>query len=72
VQLGLNLSHNGVTDTLESSTILIYSDEHMSLCTQSFRQNAKMSKWLRETEDHLLYSESLIKSNGAGSSSVAN
>ncbi len=26
--IGFNLS-NGVTDTLESSTILIYSDEHM-------------------------------------------
>ncbi len=28
--IGFNLS-NGVTDKLESSTILIYSDEHMSL-----------------------------------------
>jgi hypothetical protein len=34
VQLGFNLS-NRVTDTLESSTILIYSDKHMSLYTQN-------------------------------------
>jgi len=34
VQLAFNLS-NGVTDRLESSTILIYSDKHMSLYTQS-------------------------------------
>jgi hypothetical protein len=32
--VGFNLN-NGVTDTLESSTILIYSDERMSLYTQS-------------------------------------
>ncbi len=32
--IGFNLS-NGVTDTLESSTILIYSDKHMSLYTLS-------------------------------------
>jgi hypothetical protein len=42
VQLGFNLS-NGVTDTLESSTILIYSDKHMSLYTQSL---GRMPKWL--------------------------
>ncbi len=32
VQLGFNLS-NRVTDTLESSLILIYSGKHTSLCT---------------------------------------
>jgi hypothetical protein len=40
VQLGFNLS-NGVTDTLESSTILIYSEEHMSLNTQSLGRTPK-------------------------------
>jgi hypothetical protein len=44
---------NGITDALESSTILIYSVEHMSLYTQNFRQDAEMIKWL-------------IKSNEAG------
>ncbi len=34
MQLTFNLS-NAVTDTLESSTILIYSAEHMSLYTKS-------------------------------------
>ncbi len=34
MQLAFNLS-NRVTDTLESNTILIYSDEHMSLYTQN-------------------------------------
>jgi hypothetical protein len=34
MQLAHNL-HNGVTDTLESSTILTYSKEHMSLYTQN-------------------------------------
>jgi hypothetical protein len=33
VLLGFNLS-NGVTDTLESSSILIYFSKHMSLYTQ--------------------------------------
>ena len=34
VQFAFNLS-NRVTDTLESSTILIYSEEHMGLYTQN-------------------------------------
>ncbi len=42
MQLGFNLS-NGVTDTLESSSILIYSDQYMSLFTQSL---GGMPKWL--------------------------
>jgi hypothetical protein len=33
MQLGFNLS-NGVTDALESSTILIYSEEHKSFYTR--------------------------------------
>jgi hypothetical protein len=40
VQLGLNLN-NGVTDMLESSSILIYSEEHMSLHTQSLGRMPK-------------------------------
>ncbi len=42
MQLGFN-SSNGVTDTIETSSILIYSDEHMSLFTQSL---GGMLKWL--------------------------
>ncbi len=34
VQLGFDLS-NGVTDTLESSLVLTYSEKHMGLYTQS-------------------------------------
>jgi hypothetical protein len=37
VQLAFNLS-SGVTDTLESSTILIYSKSHVSLYTQMVRR----------------------------------
>jgi hypothetical protein len=40
MQLGFNLS-NGATDTLESSTILIYSDEHISLYTQGLGRTPK-------------------------------
>ncbi len=40
MQLRFNL-RNGVTDTLESSTILIYSDELMSLNTQSLGSTLK-------------------------------
>jgi hypothetical protein len=42
MQLAFNLS-NGVIETLESSTILIYSRKHMSLCTQSA---GRMPHWL--------------------------
>ncbi len=47
MQLGFNLS-NGVTDTLETSTILIYSDEYMSLYTQRYRHDVEMIKLLIE------------------------
>jgi hypothetical protein len=58
MQLDFNLS-NGVTDTLESSRILIYSDKHMSIYTLSFRQDTKMIIWL-------------IISSGVGSRSLLN
>jgi len=46
MQLAFNLS-NGVTDTLESSTILIYSKKQMSLFIYTkWRQDAKLIKWL--------------------------
>jgi hypothetical protein len=50
------VSGNGVTDTLESNTILIYSDEFIHT---EFRQQAKMIKWL-------------IKSNGEGNGGAVN
>ncbi len=43
VQLGFNLS-SGVTDTLESSSIPIYSKSHMGLYTQSKQQDAALIK----------------------------
>ncbi len=48
--LGFNLS-NGVTDALESSAILIYSNEHRSLYTQKFRQDVEMIKWLIKSNE---------------------
>jgi hypothetical protein len=45
VQLGFNLS-NGVPDTLESSTILIYLETRMSLYTQRCGEMLYMIKWL--------------------------
>ncbi len=48
--IGFNLS-NGVTDALESSTILIYSDKHMSLYTQGLGRMPKQLKgWLKVIE----------------------
>jgi hypothetical protein len=44
VQLGFNLS-NGVTDTLESSSILIYSLTHEFIYTNG-RQDAALTKLL--------------------------
>jgi hypothetical protein len=50
MQLAFNLS-NGVTDTLESSTILIYSRKHMSLYTQSVdRMVHRLNGWLKVNE----------------------
>ncbi len=43
VQLGFNLS-NGVTDTLESSSILIYLKLHMGLYTQMIWWDATLIK----------------------------
>jgi hypothetical protein len=40
VQLAFNLS-NGITDTLGSSTILIYFSKHVSLYTQRFDRRPK-------------------------------
>ncbi len=42
MQLGYNLS-NGVTDTLESSSILIYFETHVGLYTQ---EGGQMPYWL--------------------------
>ncbi len=44
VPLGFNLS-NGVTDTLESSSMLIYSELHMGLYTQRMPLDAVLIKW---------------------------
>ncbi len=50
MQLGFNLS-NGVTDTLESSSILIYSSEYMCLYTQNVRRTARwLNGWLKVDE----------------------
>jgi hypothetical protein len=45
VQLGFNLS-NGVTDTLESSSILIYPKLHTGLFTQKTWWEATLTKEL--------------------------
>ncbi len=46
MQLGFNLS-NGVTDTLESSSILIYSKLHVRVYTQRILWDATLIKeWL--------------------------
>jgi hypothetical protein len=54
VQLAFNLSSR-VTETLESSTMLIYSRELMRLYTQRLGEDAMVIKWL-------------IKSSGVGNS----
>ncbi len=44
VQLGFNLS-NGVTDTLESSTILLYLETRKSIYTQQCGELPSLIKW---------------------------
>jgi hypothetical protein len=47
MQLGFNLS-NGVTDTLESSSILIYLDTRKIIYTQKSGEMPYLIKWLIE------------------------
>ncbi len=47
MQLGFNLS-NGITDTLESNSILIYLSKHMNLYTQNVgRKPLQLKGWLK-------------------------